>query len=296
MAIPEAQLQAWSGHGATTAAKTTHQSVRTALEGATRLNGRSFEIYLQGSYRNDTNVRGDSDVDIVVQLNSTFGYDTSRLSPAELGAYSYAYPAADYLWDQFRSDVLQSLKAYCGDAAVTPGNKCLKVAAAAGRLRADVVPALEHRVYTSFIRRGLESYGSGIRFHEQSSGRAIINYPKLHYDAGVAKNATGGYYKPAVRMFKYARTVCVERGLLADGVAPSYFIECLLHNVPGNLFQASLPDTYVAVVNHLHASTFVRFTCQNGQTPLFGSTPEHWDEGRARQLVEALVQLWNNWR
>jgi len=97
-------------------------------------------------------------------------------------------------------------------------------------------------------------------------------------------------------MFKNARTLCVERRLLADGVAPSYFIECLLHNVPGNLFQASLPDTYVAVVNHLYSSTLVGFTCQNGQTPLFGPTPEQWDEERARQLVAALVQLWNNWR
>jgi hypothetical protein len=297
MPISEAQLQTWSGHGATAGAKATHESVRTALEGATRLNGRSVEIYLQGSYRNDTNVRGDSDVDIVVQLNSTVGHDISRLSPQELGAFSTSYSDADYLWNHFRDDVLLILRNYYGNDAVTAGNKCLTVAAGGGRLHADVVPAIEYRVYSSFIRPGLESYASGIRFHEQPSGRTIINYPKLHYEAGVAKNgAAGGYYKPAVRLFKNTRTVCVEQGLLADGVAPSYFLECLLHTVPTNLFQASLQDTYADVVNYLHGSSFAGFTCQNGQTPLFGPTPEQWGEGRARQLIGALAQLWNNWR
>lgn len=30
----------------------------------------AYEIYLQGSYRSDTNTHGASDVDVVVQLNS----------------------------------------------------------------------------------------------------------------------------------------------------------------------------------------------------------------------------------
>jgi hypothetical protein len=39
------------------------------------------DIFLQGSYRNGTNVRADSDVYIVAHLNSSFGYDVSALPP-----------------------------------------------------------------------------------------------------------------------------------------------------------------------------------------------------------------------
>lgn len=37
-------------------------------------------IYLQGSYANSTNIKEDSDVDIVVECNSIFLSDTSALS------------------------------------------------------------------------------------------------------------------------------------------------------------------------------------------------------------------------
>ena len=43
----------------------------------------TYVSYLQGSYRNDTNIRGDSDVDLVLELNSVFKHDASVLSEYE---------------------------------------------------------------------------------------------------------------------------------------------------------------------------------------------------------------------
>ena len=41
------------------------------------------DFHLQGSYRNDSNIRGYSDVDVALELKSTTDYDTSALTQYE---------------------------------------------------------------------------------------------------------------------------------------------------------------------------------------------------------------------
>jgi tRNA nucleotidyltransferase (CCA-adding enzyme) len=78
--IPESPHQ-----GATKTAQATHESIRSALTTASGslVKDKDITMYLQGSYKNSTNIRGDSDVDLVVLLNSTFLYDTSGLTADE---------------------------------------------------------------------------------------------------------------------------------------------------------------------------------------------------------------------
>jgi hypothetical protein len=80
--IPEAQLATWSNQGGTANSMTAHKSIRFALEALDcPIYGRDFEIFLQGSYKNSTNIRADSDVDVVVQSNEVFYTDLSRMPP-----------------------------------------------------------------------------------------------------------------------------------------------------------------------------------------------------------------------
>jgi hypothetical protein len=72
MTIPLSQLQVWSTQPDPSRSAETYASVRAALEGSVHLRPHSFEIYLQGSYANATNIRADSDVDVVAQLTSSF--------------------------------------------------------------------------------------------------------------------------------------------------------------------------------------------------------------------------------
>lgn len=299
MSIPESQLETWSHQGAVTTSSATYQSIQTALKADTSpIKDKVHEIYLQGSYKNDTNIRGDSDVDVVVQLSSTWGRDLSALSLKEVGLYEATYPKATYLWQYFRADVLRALRAYYGTAAVTEGNKSLKLARASGRLAADIVPALHYRKYKRFYGTNDYRYINGIKFHCRRDNRVIINYPKPHYANGVKKNSeaqTDGWYKPTVRVFKNARTYLVDRGVISETVAPSYFLECLIYNVPDEYFGESNQQTFVSVLAHLSSATFETFVCQNQQLPLFGNSPEQWTTANARQVVNALVRLWSNW-
>ena len=85
MPIPESQLKTWSHRGAVRTAKQTHESIRKALEAYNWPSEAQYEVYLQGSYKNYTNIRGDSDVDVVVQLNSTFSHNLSEDQKRQFG-------------------------------------------------------------------------------------------------------------------------------------------------------------------------------------------------------------------
>jgi hypothetical protein len=99
-------------------------------------------------------------------------------------------------------------------------------------------------------------------------------------------------------MFKNARRVAVERGLLSPGVTPSYFLQGLLSNVPSELFGPDRAQTYLDVVNWLTQWRWSlhQFRCQNGIEALFGASPEQWNLNEAYATVDALRGLWDSWR
>jgi hypothetical protein len=183
------------------------------------------EIFLQGSYRNSTNIHGESDVDIVVKLNGVYTSNTVGLNAYEKAVFARDFRTASYGWQEFRRDVLQALRNYYGAGQVVEGNKCLKVLRQPGRLQADVVPAIEHRLYTSYLGEGVQRYIEGIAFWDRS-WREIVNFPKQHIQNGFDKNdATGGTYKPTVRIIKDARSYLIDKQHISKALAPSYFVE-----------------------------------------------------------------------
>ena len=71
MAIPQTQ-------GAAIGSRDTYATVQRALEAAgTGYSGSNYKVFLQGSYGNDTNIWAESDVEVVIRLDSIYYYDTS---------------------------------------------------------------------------------------------------------------------------------------------------------------------------------------------------------------------------
>lgn len=283
MAISESQLEAWSHQGAVTTSKATADSIKNALNAYNNWpEGIDFEVYLQGSYKNDTNIRGDSDVDVVAQLNSTFYSNLSEDQKRTLGL-----SPASYSWSNFRSDVLKVLKDYYGQSQITEGNKSIKIKANNGRLPADVVVCSQYRRYKTVSS---DDFVEGMCFWTRNDDRQVINYPKVHYDNGVSKHQNSSkWYKPVVRLFKNSR------GNISGDATPSYFLECMLYNVPNSKFGTSYQDTFCNVVNWLNEINLDNFICQNGQLILFGSTQEQWNTNQAKAFIKNLISLWNNW-
>ncbi len=281
MAIPESQLTTWANQGAITTAKSTADSVKNALNSHTGWpSGIDFEIYLQGSYKNDTNIRGDSDVDVVAQLNSTFYSNLSEDQKTTLGLTPASYHLSD-----FRADVLKVLKNYYGQSQITEGNKSIKIKANNGRLPADVVVCSQYRRYKTV---NSYDYVEGMCFWTKNDNRQVINYPKVHYDNGVSKHQNSSeWHKPVVRLFKNFR------GSVSGDATPSYFLECMLYNTPNSKFGTSYADTFCNIVNWLNENSLDNFVCQNGQLNLFGTSQEQWSTSEAKTFIKNLISLWN---
>ncbi|MGE7828507.1 nucleotidyltransferase domain-containing protein [Paenibacillus sp. NPDC093718] len=295
MPIPESQLETWAHQGAIKTSKLTHEKIREVIENSPVLKDKAVEIYLQGSYKNSTNIRGDSDVDIVVQLNSVFYKDISNLNAIEKQNYESNFIAATYSWKDFKSDLIKILENYFGKSYVEVGNKSIKILPNNGRLPADVVPSAQYRRYIRYTGNRTD-YIEGMCFWTSKENRFVANYPKVHYDNGVSKNQkTNQMYKPLIRIFKNARTYMDERGLFDKSQAPGYFIEGLLYNVSNTSFRSTYNPSMFEILNWLHQADFQKFVCQNEQTMLFGSTPEQWNIEDAGAFLRSMIKLWNDW-
>jgi len=298
MAIPETQLETWCNAGATVTSDTAFTSVRAAIQrSASLVSSLSPDIYLQGSYGNGTNIYAESDVDVVVEYASIWTKELDALPAQQQAAYNANMSDVAYGLFEFRRDVIQSLQDYYGSANAKVGKKAVKVTCHNGRT-VDVIPAIQHRKYTTFITPEVQSFIAGIRFMT-STGQQIVNYPKRHLQNSIAKNSilrTNHRYRQTVRMFKNARSYLINRGDLAADVAPSYFIECLIYNVPDHLFVASRQTTFCNVfdyvLNTIPTSTAL---CPNGQIVLFGNSSEQWTTASTTTFWAALKSLWENW-
>ena len=140
------------------------------------------------------------------------------------------------------------------------------------------------------------SYKEGIGFYLPDQRRWVVSYPEQHHQRGLKKEkAANERFKRTIRMFKAARNQLVSRRALTKEDAPSYFIECLLYNVPNDLFAPKLAPTYVGILTWLKTARLNDFQCQNGLVPLFGPQPEQWSVKKARAFVKARQEMWDTW-
>lgn len=226
--------------------------IRDAINGDSVLSNKNIDVFAQGSYRNNTNVRQDSDVDVCVCLMDVCFVDYSMCDT--LSNQTVGLSSLDYTYCEFKSAVEKALVAKFGRSSVKRGNKAFDIHATTYRVDADVVPCFEHRRYTGQrLCDGTYYYLSGTEFHPDSGGR-VINWPQQHYENGIAKNeATGNRFKYITRVLKRLENEMLESGITAAKSIPSYLIECLVWNVPNEGFGH---DAYTDDVRYVLAHTF----------------------------------------
>ena len=84
--------------------------------------------------------------------------------------------------------------------------------------------------------------------------------------------------------------------MIDEDTTSSYFIECLLYNVPEQYFRKTLTRTYPDIVTWLSSAKLREFTCQNGSVKLFGKGQEQWAANNARDFIQALAMLDKDWQ
>jgi len=298
MGIPEKQLETWSHQGSVTQSKDTYGTVKSSLEATdTGYAGKDFTVFLQGSYGNDTNIYAESDVDVVIRLDSLFYHDVGTLTNQERAIFDANFIPATYTYATYKADVIAALQKSFGSTDVQPGNKAIKIKARGNRRSADVVIAAEFRKYYSGSwPLGPLNYIRGICFFTPSGAR-IVNYPKQHSENCTAKHqATEGWFKPIVRIFKNVRSKLIETGVIAKGTAPSYFLEGLLYNAPDSTFGKTYADTFFATMKWILQADRSKLLCANKQYNLLGDSAISWPPADCDTFIHAAANLWDNWK
>lgn len=290
VSFSENQLETWAKQGATGQSRDTYASIKATLEaGDSPYAGRSFSVFLQGSYKNDTNVYAESDVDIVIVLDEIYSYETGDLKPDEVAKFASYGSAATYTYADFKRDVLAHLKARYG-GSVQAGKKAILVPGSGNRRDADVLVAIRHRRYTRFQNSLDQNYYEGICFYT-ADGTRIANYPEYHSDNATSKHqSSNSWFKPTARTFKNIRNKLVADGWIEDGLAPSYFIEGLLYNVPNHRFGGSHTANFYDCFNWLIAADRSDFICVNERYYLLREgSPVTWRAGNCDAFLAAVA-------
>lgn len=258
--------------------------VEEAIAAKSVLDTVSKKIYAKGSYPNNTNVRNDSDVDIVVECQHPFfsekasGITLTNTSSYE-GVWTRSY---------WRECIIYALVDKFGASSVdTTGKIAIEIAAVTGsRPSIDVVP--------SFLYKRSITYDTAIEGTcvWTTDSKKVVNWPNQQLVNGRQKNTdSGGRYKRFVRALKNAENVLAANGAIAE--LPSYFMECLVWNVDNGIlqygdleqgFKLTLAEIYGAVTNETRRSTLQE---PNKIKPLFGN--QKWAPEDAEKLV---LEIW----
>lgn len=210
--------------------------------------GTSVSVFLQGSYRNRTNVKKESDVDIVALHTGYYFSDIHGLSEEDKQKYWAGFRGSDYTFSQYKNEIAALLQQKFGTGCFQRKNKCVRVTKNEHRVNADVIPCFEHwrfRTHSDVAAIGIELIAE--------DGNHVASFPKQHIENGESKNKlTKGDYKSQVRILKNIRNLMVDQNIVQQDSMPSFFLECLVWNLPPETFkQSTHKETAKAVISKI---------------------------------------------
>jgi len=293
MAISGEQLESWSHQGSIAQSSNTYNTIKNVLKIAIpQYDVTDFEVFLQGSYGNNTNIYAESDVDIIVKINDCFYYELEKLSEDEKAAYHASF-TTPYSGIDFKNIVQEILTEKYGNY-LSLGPKAITILANGNLRKADVIVAYQFRNYSKFRSNEDQSYVEGICFHN-SDNRRVVNYPKQHSENLTKKHkSTNEWFKPTVRIFKNLHKRLIDTKMLEKGVASSYYLEGMLYNVPSEYFKNSYHDCVVEALNWVQKADRSKFVCVNEQYCLLQETSLiSWREDKCKKFLTAAINFWN---
>ena len=231
--------------------------VKDTINSNDTLNSLSIDIFGQGSYANDTNVRLNSDIDINICYTTGFYYDFPVNKLKE--DFDFIYPIA-YNFDAFKNDVERALISAFDRSQVQRNNKCITIVENTYRVKTDVVPTWRYRRYSDN-----KTYVEGV-YLKTDAGISVQSYPKQHIANSKGKNgSTSKRFKRLTRIFRKLRYKMLEDGLQVSANVTSFLLECLVWNVPNQIFNNFLTwtDRLRESVIYLYNETKEESTCKN---------------------------------
>jgi len=255
--------------------------VKEATNGAQIYNGCKLSILSKGSYKNNTNVRLESDVDVTITCEDYFYYKP----PPGYTIADMDIPKAEISYAKLHADVLTALCNKFGKDNVKAKSKCINIIDNSCRVSCDVTPTFRRRLYFS-----KKEYHTGVCYYD-GNNNFIENYPEQHFINGVEKNnSTNYYYKKLVRVMKRVNLETTSRGL-GNTQLSSFLVESLLWNIPNTKFQ--IADSYlekaknvlIALYNAIEDNSASSWNETSNILPLF-SADRKWTTTDVKKWTE----------
>ncbi len=232
MKYTEKQLKAWTtplSQSEETRAENAIEMIRSAIHDYEELNEMNIQVFMQGSYANNTNVWTESDVDVCIMLKDTFHCEYPEGGKDE----DYGFTSSAFTFQEYRNLVKKALQEkfkYIND-----GNKSLKISENTYHVQADVVPVFQLRNYRYIKSYVVDNFVEGT-WLVSKTGQEISNYPKVHIENGKNKNnITNHQYKALVRIMKHIKNNMVKDGKTDNDKITSFLVESLVWNVDNNI-------------------------------------------------------------
>ena len=231
-----------------------------------------IEIFIQGSYANNTCVHGESDVDLAVIRKDIYEYAVGNGREIGIPRIQH-YGAATH----FKNTVERVLRDHFTSSYVHRKNKSIKVDGNTYRKQSDIVPSFGMRqIYRH--DGDFSYYNEGVIIYADD-GQVISNFPKQHIARGREKNvATNHYYKKMVRIAKKLRYMMEKLEYTGAMNVSSFGVESLLWNVPDCVFKryitygyefeevASYLYDYRSFLNTFKEANGIKILCQDSET------------------------------
>lgn len=283
----------------------THEKIRGCIEAGIdkdkikekyKLDNCKFDIYLQGSYKNSTNISSSSDVDLNVEFTSVYYYDTTNLPEEQRRQRQQDANPSEFSQDIFKALICLILTDKFGNDIIKRDNKCIRFIGKENNPDADIIPCFSFKKYTQYSSENNYKAIEGIKF-KADDGNWIENYPKIHFDnlAKKSQNSNNGF-KPTVRLYKSLREKLIENGQLVKDSAKSYYIENLLYNLTDSIFSGTTTDIFKATLNQLavdyNSGSIKTYKCANGVDDLFDGNK--WNLEDCKNLLIGLIKIRDN--
>jgi hypothetical protein len=262
--------------------------VKEAICDDPALSKMEIQVFGQGSYANDTNVRRDSDIDINVRLMDIFFFQLpDGGNRSDFGLNS----PATYTFSEYKTAVENALVNKFGRPDVKRDDKCITVEGNSYRVETDVVPTFNYR---RFSENG--SYVEGAKFITDR-GIDIVNFPLQHISNGKSKNYyTQKKFKRLTRIYRRIRYNMIDDEVSVSDNITSFLLECLVYNVPNNILNNTYTwtDRLKGSIVYLYENTTELEKCKG-----WGEVSELFylfHSGRKWSYSDVnnyLVQMWN---
>ena len=293
MRYTEETLQSWTTPLSRTEeqrAENTINMITTAINESDDLKQMDIEVFVQGSFANNTNVRSDSDVDVCVMLKDTFHTEYPDGKKRE----DYGFTASDLSFQRYREMVKKALEAKFKTESVIDGNKSLKINENTYHVQADVVPAFQLRNYYYHKSTDPNKYVEGTWFVSKK-GEEVSNYPKVHIRNGIDKNnRTNCQYKQLVRIMKRIKNNMVDDKVTDGDKITSFLVECLVYIIPDRIITGystwteTVKQAIIYLYNEINEGRHQKWTEVSGMLYLFRG--RKWTDDDAKQWLK---DAWN---